>query len=117
MRRCIIVSSLFRTFPESRRQVLNLNADMAHLFKSLFEPHWGYGNRTQFVRDPTTNNEKTFILSNKISASQRLYDMIFSIPNKGKTPLKHWKNVDHDFHFQKPFDCNSLSGQVKQYAH
>jgi len=36
MRRCIIVSSLFRTFPESRRQVLNLNADMAYLVESVF---------------------------------------------------------------------------------
>lgn len=36
MRRCIIVSSLFRTFPESRRQVLNLNAGKAYLVESVF---------------------------------------------------------------------------------
>jgi hypothetical protein len=36
MRRCIIVSSLFQTFPESRRQVLNLNAGKAYLVESVF---------------------------------------------------------------------------------
>jgi len=40
---------------------------------------------------------KTFILSTRISASLWLYDMSLSIPNKGQTPLKHCKNVDHDF--------------------
>lgn len=45
MRRCIRESSLFRTFPGSRRQVLNLNAGMAYLF-SLFR-HIAY-NRSQF---------------------------------------------------------------------
>jgi hypothetical protein len=36
MRRCIIVSSLFRTFPKSRRQVWNLNAGKAYLVESVF---------------------------------------------------------------------------------
>nr|YP_009045729.1 orf174 [Batis maritima]AIC83332.1 orf174 [Batis maritima] len=36
MRRCIIVSSLFRTFPESRRQVLNRNAGIFYLVESVF---------------------------------------------------------------------------------
>lgn len=36
MRRCIIVSSLFRTFPGSGRQVLNLNAGKAYLVESVF---------------------------------------------------------------------------------
>ena len=41
MRRCIFVSSLFRTFPESRRQVLNLNAEMTSLvaLNQSFSPH------------------------------------------------------------------------------
>jgi len=36
MRRCIRESSLFRTFPGSRRHVLNLNAGMAYLVESVF---------------------------------------------------------------------------------
>jgi len=36
MRRCIRESTLFRTFPGSRRHVLNLNAGMAYLVESVF---------------------------------------------------------------------------------
>ena len=35
MRRCIILSSLFQTFPESKQQILNLSVGKAYLVESI----------------------------------------------------------------------------------
>ena len=63
MRRCIyfiIGCSLFRTFPGSGRQVLNLNAGMAYLVSSVFFATSGLWESNPLLpRPPSITTEQT----------------------------------------------------------